>query len=61
MFEKIQKNSAKKEQFIPVGGVWVEMDGNLPSGESFVRQFLYGQRFFLREFKSKCNVVSIDQ
>ncbi|XP_071792288.1 alpha-mannosidase 2C1-like [Asterias amurensis] len=56
MFERIQKNSAKKEQFIPVGGVWVEMDGNLPSGESFVRQFLYGQRFFLREFKSKCNV-----
>ncbi|XP_046643053.1 alpha-mannosidase 2C1-like [Daphnia pulicaria] len=37
-------------RFIPVGGTWVEMDGNIPSGESFIRQFLYGQRFFLKEF-----------
>jgi alpha-mannosidase len=37
-------------QFIPVGGTWVEMDGNLPSGESFIRQFLYGQKFFQEEF-----------
>lgn len=25
------------------GGTWVEPDGNMPSGESFARQFLYGQ------------------
>lgn len=37
-------------RFIPVGGTWVEMDGNIPSGESFIRQFLYGQRFFIKEF-----------
>ena len=30
----------------PVGGSWVEPDCNLPSGESLVRQFLHGQRFF---------------
>lgn len=29
LFERIQ-HYAKKGQFIPVGGTWVEMDGNLP-------------------------------
>ena len=33
-----------------VGGLYVECDGNVPSGESFVRQCLYGKRFLLREF-----------
>ncbi len=28
---------------MPTGGTWVEMDCNVPSGESLVRQFLYGQ------------------
>jgi alpha-mannosidase len=41
---------AKKGQFIPIGGSWVEMDGNMPSGESYVRQFLYGQRFQKQHF-----------
>jgi alpha-mannosidase len=36
-------------QFVPVGGSWVEPDCNLPSGESLVRQFLHGQRWFERE------------
>jgi len=42
-------------QFIPVGGTWVEPDCNIPSGESLVRQFLYGQRFFESEFGLRCN------
>jgi alpha-mannosidase len=36
-------------RFVPVGGSWVEPDCNLPSGESLVRQFLHGQRWFERE------------
>jgi alpha-mannosidase len=40
--------------FVPVGGTWVEPDCNLPSGESLVRQFLHGQRFFEREFGRRC-------
>lgn len=32
------------------GGMWVESDGACPSGESFARQLLYGQRFFRDEF-----------
>lgn len=39
------------------GGVWVEPDGNLISGESWVRQLVYGQRFFRREFGVQCRVL----
>uniref|UniRef100_A0AAX7T0W3 Alpha-mannosidase 2C1 n=1 Tax=Astatotilapia calliptera TaxID=8154 RepID=A0AAX7T0W3_ASTCA len=53
LFSSIQ-HYVKKGQFIPVGGTWVEMDGNLPSGESMVRQFLEGQRFFNKEFGRYC-------
>jgi alpha-mannosidase len=41
-------------QFVPTGGTWIEPDLNLPSGESLVRQLLHGQRFFEREFGSRC-------
>ncbi|BFZ09579.1 hypothetical protein BsWGS_12618 [Bradybaena similaris] len=44
----------QKGQFVPVGGTWVEMDGNIPSGEACIRQFLYGQNFFLKEFGWRC-------
>ena len=33
-------------RFIPVGGTYVEFDANIPSAESFIRQFLYGSQFF---------------
>ncbi|EGG21717.1 alpha-mannosidase [Cavenderia fasciculata] len=45
---------ASKGQWVTTGGTWVEMDGNLPGGESFVRQFLHGQRFFKSEFGQYC-------
>ena len=34
----------------PEGGMFVEADCNLSSGEALVRQFLYGKRFFKKEF-----------
>ena len=34
----------------PVGGMWVEPDSNVPSGESLVRQLVFGKRFFADEF-----------
>ena len=43
-------------QWLPVGGTWIEPDCNLPAGESLVRQFLYGQRFFEREFGRRARV-----
>lgn len=36
----------KQGLFIPVGGMWVESDGNLPAGESLIRQIAYGKRYF---------------
>ena len=33
-----------------VGGWWVQPDCNIPCGESFVRQALYGQRYFQKTF-----------
>lgn len=41
----------------PEGGMWVEADCNLTSGEGFVRQFLYGKRFFKREFGVDCRIL----
>ncbi|HEY3238158.1 MAG TPA: alpha-mannosidase, partial [Acidimicrobiia bacterium] len=41
-------------QFGPVGGMWVEADCNVPSGESLVRQIVYGKRFFQSRFGVDC-------
>jgi alpha-mannosidase len=41
-------------RFVPVGGSWVEPDCNLPSGESLLRQFVHGQRFFEDELGVRC-------
>ena len=35
-------------------------DGNMPSGEAFIRQFLLGQRFFQEEFGIKCKEVCLN-
>lgn len=45
LFERV-KSAIKKGQWEPVGSMWVEADCNIPSGESLVRQFLYGRRYF---------------
>jgi alpha-mannosidase len=37
--------------------MWVEADCNVPSGESLIRQFLFGRRFFQREFSNPSTVV----
>ncbi|KAF9892873.1 Glycoside hydrolase, 38 vacuolar alpha mannosidase [Aspergillus nanangensis] len=49
VFDRV-KEWVKKGHFQPIGGSWVEHDTNMPSGESLVRQFLYGQRFFESNF-----------
>lgn len=52
-FDRV-KSKVKSGQFQPIGGSWVEHDTNMPSGESLVRQFLYGQRFFESHFGERC-------
>ncbi|MEK4850721.1 alpha-mannosidase [Paenibacillus sp. FSL H7-0756] len=39
------------------GGMWLEADCNLTSGESLVRQLLYGTRFFQKEFGVECKYL----
>ncbi|HEY1739974.1 MAG TPA: glycoside hydrolase family 38 C-terminal domain-containing protein, partial [Acidimicrobiia bacterium] len=46
-------------QWIPVGGMWVEADMNVPSGESIARQFVHGQRYFESRFGVRCHEVWI--
>lgn len=53
LYDRVKAN-VKKGTFQPVGGSWVEHDTNMPSGESLVRQFLYGQRFFESHFGERC-------
>lgn len=56
VFARVQKAVADG-RFVPLGGMWVESDTVMPSGESLVRQFLYGQRFFEVEFGVRCHGV----
>ena len=49
LYEQVKKRVAEG-RWEPEGGMWVEADCNLTSGESLVRQFLYGKRFFKEEF-----------
>lgn len=49
MFREIKERIAEG-RWVIVGGWWVQPDCNIPSGESFVRQGLYGQRYFYEKF-----------
>lgn len=49
VYERV-KGRIAEGRFEPIGGTWVEHDTNVPSGESMVRQCLYGKRFFRDEF-----------
>ncbi|MBV8482624.1 MAG: alpha-mannosidase [Verrucomicrobia bacterium] len=56
LFEKIRAQ-VKAGRWEPIGGMWVEPDGNLLSGESWVRQLLFGQRYFESRFGRRVNVA----
>ncbi|WP_405474784.1 alpha-mannosidase [Paenarthrobacter ilicis] len=53
LFVRIREK-VKAGQFIPVGGMWVESDTNMPGGEAMARQFVEGKSFFLKEFDVEC-------
>lgn len=58
LFARIVEKVAAS-QWIPVGGMWVEADMNLPSGESLARQIVHGQRYFEETFGAPCREVWI--
>lgn len=55
LFARI-KTKVQTGQWIPVGGSWVEPDCNLVTGESMCRQFLYGQRYFEKQFDKRSTI-----
>lgn len=60
LYEWIEKNrpdlfaaiveAVKQGKWEVIGGMWIEPEVNLVSGESLVRQLLYGQRYFQEKF-----------
>lgn len=53
LFSRIREK-VKVGQFVPVGGMWVESDTNMPGGEAMARQFIEGKSFFINEFGLEC-------
>lgn len=56
VYERMQ-DAARAGQWVPVGGMWVEADGNLPGGEALARQLVVGKRWLLEEFGFECRGV----
>jgi alpha-mannosidase len=44
------KNYVNKGKIDTLGGMWIEPDINMPSMEALIRQRLYGQLYYLRNF-----------
>lgn len=55
LLERI-KRQVEEGKWETVGGMWVEPDTNMPTGESLARQVLYGQRYFERMFGTRHTV-----
>lgn len=51
------KEKVAKGQWETEGGMWLEADCNIASGESLVRQFIYGKRFFREEFNKDNEIL----
>lgn len=43
------KEKVAAGSFLPEGALWIEADTNIPSGESLIRQFAWGKRWFREE------------
>jgi alpha-mannosidase len=55
MFEEI-RTRIQEGRWSVAGGMWIQPDCNIPSGESFARHTLYSQRYFLDKFGKKATV-----
>ena len=56
LYEEIKK-AIKDGRWEAEGAMWLEADCNLSSGESLVRQIMFGKRFFKKEFNVDNKVV----
>jgi alpha-mannosidase len=56
LFEGVRRR-VDEGRWEPVGGMWVEPDCQIPSGESIVRQLFYGQSYFEDRFGRRSKVA----
>jgi alpha-mannosidase len=56
VFQQIQKR-VEEGRWETEGGMWLEADCNLTSGESLVRQLLLGTKFFRENFGKECEYL----
>lgn len=56
LYEEIKKRIADGH-WEAEGSSWLEPDCNLPSGESLVRQIIYGKKFFKEEFNKDNHIL----
>lgn len=56
LFERIRER-VDMGNWEPLGGMWIEADCNMSSGESLVRQFVYGRRYFQQQFGTDSPVL----
>lgn len=56
LYERI-KAAIKAGQWIADGSAWVEPDTNVSGGESLIRQFIHGKRFYREEFGVECEML----
>ena len=58
LYEAVERRVAEGRWEVN-GGMWTEPDCNMPSGESLVRQLVYGLRYFRREFGDAGEVLVV--
>ncbi len=56
VYERV-KDGVAQGKFYPEGGLWVESDTNIPSGESLIRQFVWGKRWFRQELGAQSRLA----
>lgn len=56
LYEKV-KEKIREGRWEVEGGMWLEADCNLISGESMIRQFLHGKRFISEEFGKESKIL----
>ncbi|QTQ15913.1 alpha-mannosidase [Treponema parvum] len=56
LYERVKRRVAEK-RIEPEGGMWIEADCNCISGESMIRQFLLGKKFFRDEFNVENRIL----
>lgn len=56
LYQKI-KERIQEGRWEAAGGMWLEADCNIPSGESLVRQLLFGTRYLKKEFDQESHYL----